>query len=72
MGSFTSAEILLMLVTLVILGTHMGLALWVAKDARARNVNAVTLWVLGMVFCGSASLVVYLLTRPPKDYSELS
>jgi hypothetical protein len=40
------------------------IAIWVAKDARARGSDAGPIWILVMLGTGILGLLIYLLARP--------
>lgn len=43
---------------------HLIIIIWVAKDATARGVDSVPLWVLLVFFFPLLGLIVYLVVRP--------
>jgi len=50
-----------------IIALNIALLVWVAKDAKNRNMDSPVLWMILIVFTGLIGLIVYLLTRPKGD-----
>jgi FtsH-binding integral membrane protein len=47
-----------------VIALNIALLVWVAKDAKNRNMDSPVLWMILVVFTGFIGLIVYLLTRP--------
>jgi hypothetical protein len=54
------------------LGIAIFLAIWVSKDAKARGMDNVALWVILCIFLGLIGLVIYLLARPKGNLTKCS
>jgi hypothetical protein len=49
---------------------HLILTAWVAKDAKARNLDGSALWMLVTLFLGFFGLILYLASRPGGNLVE--
>lgn len=63
-GCLSCTSVGFLLVPIFILGVHIAILIWVAKDAKARGIDEVVLWLIAVFLMGIAGLVIYLILRP--------
>jgi amino acid transporter len=52
------------LIIIAIVALHIALLVWVAKDAKNRNMDAPVVWMILVLCTGIIGLIIYVLTRP--------
>ena len=60
-------QLLALLVPIIVIAINVLLAVWVSRDARGRDVSSIAVWIAAMLLCGLPGLLVYVLSRPPKN-----
>ena len=63
-GSMFVMIIFVVVVPLVVLILNIILLIWVAKDAKARNLDGAGMWMAIVFFLGPLGLVIYIFSRP--------
>ena len=56
--------ILAVVIPLVIVVLNIVLLIWVARDAKNRNMDSAVVWMLLVMFTGPLGLIIYLFSRP--------
>lgn len=56
--------VIISLCILLVIVIRVLIVVWMAKDAKARGVEDIMLWVLLGVFLGLIGLIVYIVVRP--------
>lgn len=52
------------LAVIIIIVVNIGLLIWVARDAKNRNMDSAVIWMLMVMFTGPLGFVIYLFSRP--------
>ena len=48
----------------VVITLNIALLVWVARDARARNMDSAALWMMLVMFASFIGLIIYICSRP--------
>lgn len=63
-GSCGAMGGVLIAIPIVIFVLNIALLVWVARDAKARNMDSSVLWMILVLFTSLLGLVIYLFSRP--------
>ncbi|MFO0805896.1 MAG: PLDc N-terminal domain-containing protein [Gemmataceae bacterium] len=69
-GVCGGSMIVIVLVPILIFVLNIVLLIWVARDAKSRNMDSSVLWMALVFFTGLLGLVIYLFSRPKGDLYE--
>jgi hypothetical protein len=51
-------------IIVAVIALHIALLVWVARDAKNRNMDAPVVWMILVLITGFIGLIIYVLTRP--------
>jgi uncharacterized membrane protein YhaH (DUF805 family) len=63
-GGMAVMIILAVVVPIVILVLNIALLIWVARDAKNRNMDSAVMWMILVMFTGPIGLIIYIFSRP--------
>lgn len=61
-GACACGAVILVLVALFVV--HILILVWVARDAKARNMDSGVLWIILILMTGVVGLIIYIFSRP--------